>query len=99
LSFNICVLSVGNWPQYKEKMQRELVPTLPRQLEAAKGLFTQWYHSRNSSRTLKWLLTLGEVSLSGAFRSGTYDFQLNTLQVCYSYSVHNMHYALCNTVA
>jgi len=62
VDFNIQVLTMGFWPSYKvDKI------TMPHQFQRCMDLFTEYYESRTANRVLKWIHSLGFVTVIGRF--------------------------------
>ena len=74
----IHVLSGGHWP-----IQRVVTVTLPREFVICKSKFESWYSSQYSHRSLKWIWSLGDVTIYATYGNRMYDIQMGVLQVLY----------------
>ena len=76
LDTSVQVLTMGNWPTYK---QPEVA--LPRCMQPAVDQFMRFYASQENSRRLTWYYSLGTVKIKATYGGGkSYDLEVNTLQ-------------------
>ena len=72
----IHVLSGGHWPP-----QRTVTVVLPREIQLCKAKFESWYLTQYSHRSLKWIWSLGEVTIFASYENRVYDIHMGVLQV------------------
>jgi cullin 1 len=69
------VLTTGFWPAQK---LREI--NLPTDMTEGINFFTHWYTGRYNHRLLKWVYTLGDITLVGSYDKKKYNIVLTTIQ-------------------
>lgn len=75
--FNIEVLTNGTWPT-QESPQLQIPP----ELKTCAEKFSFWYKSQNSSKTLTWLYSNGQVEMQTLFSAKKYQLIVNVYQAC-----------------
>jgi hypothetical protein len=76
IDFNVTILTIGHWPV--ARMQDTV--QLP-EMQALQQRFSKWYVEKFSNRVLKWVLSLGEVSVKMTMPDGkSYDIAMLPLQ-------------------
>lgn len=73
--FQVQVLTTGFWPAQK---LREI--NLPVAMSEGISVFSQWYTARFNHRLLKWVYTLGDVTIVGSYEKKKYNIVLTTIQ-------------------
>lgn len=77
LDFTPTILTTGFWPSFKVDQL-----SLPQEMEVCIKNFKEFYASRTESRSLKWIHSLGNCTLTALFSSGNKELQVSTYQAC-----------------
>eukprot|EP01012_Entosiphon_sulcatum_P037927 TRINITY_DN4889_c0_g1_i1.p1 TRINITY_DN4889_c0_g1~~TRINITY_DN4889_c0_g1_i1.p1 ORF type:complete len:769 (-),score=186.60 TRINITY_DN4889_c0_g1_i1:539-2845(-) len=75
--FTAQVLTTGFWPIFKADTL-----DVPDEVKHMISVFKEFYNSRTQSRVLKWVHSLGSVTLTGNFKKGAYHLSMNAYQAC-----------------
>eukprot|EP00696_Hemimastix_kukwesjijk_P013473 gnl/Hemi2/26882_TR9048_c0_g1_i1.p1 gnl/Hemi2/26882_TR9048_c0_g1~~gnl/Hemi2/26882_TR9048_c0_g1_i1.p1 ORF type:complete len:769 (-),score=241.55 gnl/Hemi2/26882_TR9048_c0_g1_i1:48-2156(-) len=77
IDINVQVLTSGFWPTYKaEEIQ------LPQELLECVGAFKAFFDTRTEHRVLRWVHSLGLVTLTGLFPKRRKELVVSTAQAC-----------------
>jgi cullin 1 len=75
--FSAQVLTTGHWPAFKIEALNA-----PPMFQEALENFRMYYHSTTSSKVLKWVHSLGTVTMSAKFKKGPKEVICTTYQAC-----------------
>eukprot|EP00300_Choanocystis_sp_HF-7_P004185 c13202_g1_i1.p1 GENE.c13202_g1_i1~~c13202_g1_i1.p1 ORF type:complete len:768 (+),score=175.66 c13202_g1_i1:61-2304(+) len=76
IDFDVQVLTTGHWPSYPI-----LEIKIPDQLLACMEIFKAFYESATKHRRLRWLHSMGTVSVNAKFKK-SYELAVSTPQAC-----------------
>lgn len=76
--FSPQVLTTGFWPAFK--IDSLVIPS--EELKLCIQTFKEFYDKRTQSRLLKWVNSLGTVTMIARFASGDYSLSISTYQAC-----------------
>jgi cullin 1 len=89
IAFTNTLLTSSYWPTQKTRAY-----ILPPEMRALQGHFAEWYKAKNSNRTLQWVCTLGDVSVSMVMAGRDYELTVAVLQAVVLRCFHRQAAAL-----